>query len=428
MISPDVHQAMLSARATYVDRAEMLAGAKRMLAKYQPAAPVDDEELGSFVALHWHSVATDRLVPTPPAQRRLVVRSHADRLASLVEKPVPIIDGLIYEGEVACIIASPGVGKTATAIQMCESVANGTPFLGRKTTKGAILYCCPDAEYSCEMRFTALSESTNQNIYSVITGCAQDGSDAFPQFPDELYLIADHIKAARQGGIRYRMLVVDTFDAARSHDAGDGYSAQDRAFELCFRELRRLARDLSIGILIIHHSTKSNEASPRGSGVMKARLDALFMVEHETPDDPACKVAVLKAIKLRDGELGEIGKFHKSAKPDMHGKARAYYVPASGGGATDPAATRVAPHPLAERVMRLISDNGRADPEWLAVHGMEEADARECVKRLTDAGWLRTDRKKVKVTPEGNRALLDLVSLAAKRQSNPNPDEDAFNT
>jgi hypothetical protein len=56
--------------------------------------------------------------------------------------PTPyIVDGLLTQGGLSVLGAKPKVGKSSLSRHLAVSVAKGTPFLGRDTTRGEVLLC-----------------------------------------------------------------------------------------------------------------------------------------------------------------------------------------------------------------------------------------------------------------------------------------------
>lgn len=67
-----------------------------------------------------------------------------------------IVDNLMKSNGLYCLVARPKVGKSLLALQLADSVANGTTFLGFKTNPSPVLYI------STEMSSTQLLERINK--------------------------------------------------------------------------------------------------------------------------------------------------------------------------------------------------------------------------------------------------------------------------
>lgn len=64
-------------------------------------------------------------------------------MQTLFEQPLEpidfLVDGLFAQG-LYILGGSPKVGKSWLALQLCLAVCTGTPFLGRPTRQGEVLY------------------------------------------------------------------------------------------------------------------------------------------------------------------------------------------------------------------------------------------------------------------------------------------------
>ncbi len=241
--------------------------------------------------------------PAVASEPELVVHTHADRMRERLAPPPMLIDGLLPVGGLGAIVAMPGAGKTLIAIEMTRCVASGEPFLGRQVTPGAVIYACPDSPVSTERRLLAIPESVGTHIHTVC----------------DLIPLPHGMAALRRAVLKInattpvRLLILDTWDSARQH-ASDGWAGQDALIEHLMRELRTLARELSLAVVVVHHATRQDHGRARGSVVFDARADWIAVAEGEDPE------VLLRSIKCRDGERGAIGGF-RIQPVDVGGKA-----------------------------------------------------------------------------------------------------------
>jgi len=219
--------------------------------------------------------------------RRLVLKSHADRLRESLAPPLEVIAGLMPVGCVGAIISEPGVGKSLLLAEIARCVAGGTPFAGRKTLKGRVLYVCPDSPKSTERRLLAVGEVIGGDIPS-LDDCV---------LPSDIDLLRKEVESAAAKGESYRLILIDTYDAARMHDGDGTYSAQDAAVESILGPLRRMCDDLGVSLVFSHHSTRADNGRPRGSMVFDARVEMWGVV-----NSVADKTINFFVKKNRDGE------------------------------------------------------------------------------------------------------------------------------
>jgi hypothetical protein len=267
---------------------------------------------------------------------RIILRTHADRLRDRHAPRRMVIHGVLPAGGVGALVAMPGGGKTLVGIEAARCVAAGDGFAGRATLPGQAVYYCTDAPASTERRMLAMPATIADRILTVTD------SPKLPDGLDDLRAVITQRNAA--GNDPVRLVVIDTYDSTRSHADG-GWAGQDGLTETIMSGLRTLARDLDLGVLVIHHATRADHGRARGSVVFDARLDFIGLVSGDG------KHITVTAIKNRDGEAGPIGRFRISTV-DVAGQAEPMLVANDG----DVATTEVA---MEDRVLhRLVAHGG----------------------------------------------------------------------
>jgi hypothetical protein len=113
----------------------------------------------------------------------------------------------------------------------------------------------------------------------------------------------ENAEAAASGGLPVRLLIVDTWDASRTH-TDSGYNGQDGLIEQIAGGLRKLADECKVAVLVTHHATRSDNGRARGSVVFDARLDIWILVEAGGNNSLR-----LTMKKNRDGATGPCGFF-----------------------------------------------------------------------------------------------------------------------
>lgn len=258
----------------------------------------DGDFAAAASALRKHGFG-DQATPVGTAPR-IVLRSHADRLRDRRSPPQMIIAGFLPLGGVGALVAMPGGGKTLVGVEAARAVAAGDAFAGHATMPGQAVYICTDAPASTERRMLAMLAATAERIRSV--------TDA-PKLPDGVEDLRAVITARNAiSSDPVRLVVLDTYDSTRSHADG-GWAGQDGLTETIMSALRKLADDLHLGVLIIHHATRADHGRARGSVVFDARLDVIGLVSGDG------KAISVTAIKNRGGEAGLIGRFRISTVP-----------------------------------------------------------------------------------------------------------------
>lgn len=90
-------------------------------------------------------------------------------MQTLFEQPLEpidfLVDGLFAQG-LYILGGSPKVGKSWLALQLCLAVCTGTPFLGRKTHQGEVLYLAlEDGPQRLHSRALRLTQTAPAGLY-----------------------------------------------------------------------------------------------------------------------------------------------------------------------------------------------------------------------------------------------------------------------
>ncbi len=252
---------------------------------FRPTAS-DIMKSAAWAAEHARPVAPGT-VPTGS----ITLRTHTERLRDREKPPLMLVAGMLPVCGVGALVALPGVGKTLVGIELARAVSSGDSFAGRAVVAGRVIYACPDSPASTERRMLAVPEDAAGRI---LTLCD------LPAMPASLPDLRAAIESANANGDPIRLVVIDTWDSARTHSDG-GYAGQDGLVESIMGELRRMASDLALAVVLVHHATRGDTGRARGSLVFDARADFIGIVEG---DGSSLR---LTATKCRDGERGPIG-------------------------------------------------------------------------------------------------------------------------
>jgi hypothetical protein len=180
-----------------------------------------------------------------------------DPFACASEQIEWVVYNLIPARGITMIAGEPGAGKTWLALSLARSLTFGDDFLGRRTQTAKVLYI------------------DRENPLSLIRDRLQvlfGGSSEFRPWglwcPDEPPLIGDPrlLEFAQQAPV----LIIDSM--IRFHKADENSATQ---MAPVMASLRQLAT-LGASIVILHHKSKSETSSYRGSSDIVAGADAVF--------------------------------------------------------------------------------------------------------------------------------------------------------
>ena len=205
-----------------------------------------------------------------------------------------LVKHVVPADSIGMLFGGSGTFKSFIALDAALHVAHGLPFMGRKTTKGPVIYIAAEGGAGLWQRINAWHRArglkpADAQVYVV---------------PVALDLTADAwrvVEAAQLAGVAPLMVVVDTLSQTY---AGEENSANEMAAYL--RELGGRFRALwACTVLLIHHSGHQATERPRGSSAIRSNVDFLLGVFRDERE----MLATVTCAKQKDGELFEDAMF-----------------------------------------------------------------------------------------------------------------------
>lgn len=191
--------------------------------------------------------------------------------ASLVEKDLPrkkfIINSLLASG-LSIIAGSPKVGKSWLVLDWCVRIAKGKDVWNLHTDSGTTLYLSlEDDESRLQDRLTAITDEVPSNVHFV-TDCSKLDERLEEQIQT---FVDEHMDTV--------LIIIDTFQLIRSAKNDSSYSND----YLEVQKLKKLADELKIAILLVHHLRKQGDSDPineiSGTNGIAGCADALFVLK-----------------------------------------------------------------------------------------------------------------------------------------------------
>jgi len=229
-------------------------------------------------------------------------KSAHELAANPPEKPVHIVEDLIVEG-LTLLCGAPKMGKSWMVLDMCASVADGLPFLGRKTLPGGVFYL-------------ALEDSFDR----VHTRLLKQGHKMSPRFS-----IATEMRALDTGLIEQlddwrsrnpdgRLVVIDTLQKIRPTQKG-GANAYEADYNI-MTPLHNWAKKNHIALVIVHHLRKTGtfdsgdpfERISGSSGLTGAADTSIVLARERNSDDARLLVTG------RDVEMANLALHFETAR------------------------------------------------------------------------------------------------------------------
>ena len=172
-------------------------------------------------------------------------------MQTLFEQPLEpidfLVDGLFAQG-LYILGGSPKVGKSWLALQLCLAVCIGTPFLGRPTRQGEVLYLAlEDGPQRLHSRALRLTQTAPAGLY--LCGQALPIGQGLEQ----------QLERALEEHPGIRLVILDTLQKVRI-ESGNGmsYAADYRDASA----LKSVADRYHICLLAIHHLRKLPDEDP----------------------------------------------------------------------------------------------------------------------------------------------------------------------
>jgi archaellum biogenesis ATPase FlaH len=242
---------------------------------------IDFEKIAELAALqkenpqtlHWESLQTEDDI----------IAQQGSRLAYIVDEIVP-------KQRITLLFGSEKSGKTVIALDLLKYVANGQPWLNRKTTKTSCLYL--DFEDGVVGAYIAWLKDVGEEKIRFITLRSEKGIPALND-PALLSLCAQ----------RQPLIVLDSLHKlfGRNKEGKFGSAWQSSDYEPVMEKIRQLCV-AGATVILIHHATKSDIEQYRDSSAIGANVDFLFAVVGDEPDALGVKRIHLKGQPSRGAQ------------------------------------------------------------------------------------------------------------------------------
>ena len=178
-----------------------------------------------------------------------------------VEDLLPV--GLSFLG------GSPKAGKSWLVLDLCVRVARGQALWEIPTAQGDVLYLSLEDSFNrLQNRLNRVTEDPPENLFfSISAGTIADG-------------LLDQIRNFQQLHPKLSLVAVDTFQLIRNNReisyAGDYEEV---------RQLKALAEELQIALLLVHHLRKKKDKDPlnrlSGTNGISGAADAVFVLDRQ---------------------------------------------------------------------------------------------------------------------------------------------------
>ena len=186
---------------------------------------------------------------------RLVVVS-GEELSDMRLDPIRFcVEGLLPEG-LAILGGASKVGKSWLALDLGIRVARGLPLWNIPTNRGDVLYLClEDSLNRVQSRQNRVTEDPPENLYFAITAGTLDGN------------LLEQIRKFKNEHPALSLVMVDTFQLVRGSGTEISYAGDYQDMQ----QLKALAVELRIALLLVHHVRKLEDDDPKAQ-IKKDRI------------------------------------------------------------------------------------------------------------------------------------------------------------
>jgi len=204
----------------------------------------------------------------------LATKTDSEILAMEYESPDFVVPGFIPVG-LGILAAKPKSGKSLMMMDLANSLANGSKFLGRfDLPENEVLYLAlEDTEPRLQTRLIKLSEDPNGTgkLYCA-TECCRLDQGFFSDLENWL---------SQKPAVK--LIIVDTFNKVRRLKRR-GTTPYEKDYNE-INELKKFADDRKISIIVVHHLRKSEAKDINdtiaGSTGITAAADAIYILQKD---------------------------------------------------------------------------------------------------------------------------------------------------
>ena len=215
-----------------------------------------------------------------PLMHLVELRDSAAQVRWLVKHAVPAESvGMLFGGS--------GSFKSFIALDLALHIAHGLPWLGRRSTKGPVIYIAAEGGAGLWARIEAWHRARglrweDAELY-VVPVAVNLGADAWRV-----------VDAAQLAGVVPALVIADTLSQTYSGEENSAaeISAYLRELGARFRALWRCC------VMVVHHSGHLATDRPRGSSAIHANLDFLLSVFRDEKE----LIATVSCLKQKDGD------------------------------------------------------------------------------------------------------------------------------
>lgn len=199
-----------------------------------------------------------------------------------------IVDNLMKSNGLYCLVARPKVGKSLLALQLANSIATGTTFLGFRTSPSPVLYISTEMNFSQILdRIDKMNLEFNDDNFRLKEQEINERKLNLMDLQLEFQEFANDLNG--------RFVIIDMFSGIDMNNGYDLNNYQDMG-QYVIPKFRELCKKYNFTILLIHHLNKNNKSL--GSTAIDGSVDGIITLKL----DQNLKNKILFVYESRDYE------------------------------------------------------------------------------------------------------------------------------
>ena len=200
-------------------------------------------------------------------QRKLTAIDGETLMDTRLEPTKFCIDTLLPQG-ITILGGAPKIGKSWWVLDLCVRIAKGENLWNMQTSKGTTLYLClEDTLRRVQERLSLITDDVPSNAFfatsahTLAEGLCDEIRTFVKEHPDTVFVAIDTFQIVRNSGM-------DT-------SYGNDYEE--------IRLMKRLADELNISLLLVHHLRKQGDSDPlnklSGTTGIVGAVDSVFVLD-----------------------------------------------------------------------------------------------------------------------------------------------------
>ena len=182
-----------------------------------------------------------------------------------------IVDNLMKSNGLYCLVARPKVGKSLLALQLANSVATGTDFLGNKTNQSPVLYISTEMDSTQILnRIDMMGLQFNDDNFLVIEQNVGERKLNLMDLQSQFQEFANEYNG--------KLVIIDMFSGIDLNNGYDLNNYQDMG-QVVIPKFREMCRKYNFTILLVHHLNKNNTSL--GSTAIDGSVDGKITLKED---------------------------------------------------------------------------------------------------------------------------------------------------